>query len=63
MKLTLGLKPNIKCPKCGTQPTMETGFWGGLLVAQVMNRLEKEGGSVTCPSCSNKYEVVGTDAK
>jgi uncharacterized Zn-finger protein len=61
VKVTLGLKPDIKCPKCSTQPKLETGFFGSFLGAMILNRFEKEGGTVTCPKCKTKYTVKGTD--
>lgn len=57
MEITLSCRPDIKCPKCKTEPKITTGFWGSILMASFLNRLEHEGGTVTCPKCKNKYIV------
>ena len=63
MKVTLGARPDIKCPNCQTKPTLKTGFWGAFLASAFLNKLEDEGGVVTCPQCRTRYKVQGSKHK
>jgi len=56
--MKLEFSTGIKCPKCGGEVNIESGFWNAMLFGSVVDtiikRIKKEGATLTCPHCHEK---------
>ncbi|MCP3685931.1 MAG: hypothetical protein GY861_25065 [bacterium] len=55
--MKLGLNTGIQCPNCRKEIQIETGFWGGLLFASVIERIKNEGVTLTCSHCKVRSRI------
>jgi len=52
--MELTLDTGLSCPKCKKKIEVETGFLGGMFMAEVFERVKREGATITCPHCNQK---------